>query len=105
MTTKHNHKTKLYFLLTIKQLKNGWEYIRRASCMESNFHFNIGHIVAYFVTRSVSDNKAATDLKSINKSAEGLYNCGHVQVKHSIEDVTYRPKKRQGVFTPNGLKI
>ena len=57
--------------------------------MESNFHFNIGHIVAYFVTRSVSDNKAATDLKSINKSAEGLYNCGHVQtiqVKHSIED-------------------
>ena len=43
------------------------------------FEFNMSHIVAYLATCLASDSKAATDLKSINKSAEGLYKCGHIQ--------------------------
>ena len=40
--------------------------------------FNIGHIVTYFVTRTVCDGLPAEDLKSVNKSAEILFRCGHV---------------------------
>ena len=39
----------------------------------------MGHIVTYFVTRTVCDSLPATDLKSINKSADNLFRCGHVQ--------------------------
>ena len=41
--------------------------------------FNMGHIVAYFVTRTVSDNLPAADFKSVNKSSEFLSRCGHIQ--------------------------
>ena len=58
--------------LSIMFPENGWEDIRKAS----GFKFGMSQIVAYFVTRSV---KAAGDLKSINKSAETLFICGHIQ--------------------------
>ncbi len=41
--------------------------------------FNNGHIVSYFVTRSVIDGLPSGDFKSINSSAENLFRCGHVQ--------------------------
>ena len=56
--------------------ENGWEDIRKTSAA---LDFGMSHIVAYFVTRSVNDGKVAGDLKSINKSAENLFVCGHVQ--------------------------
>ena len=36
-------------------------------------------LISYFVTRTVSDGKSAKDLKSINKSSENLFTCGHIQ--------------------------
>ena len=45
----------------------------------------MSQIVAYFVTRSVIDGKVAGDLKSINKSAENLFICGHVQNIQCVE--------------------
>ena len=41
--------------------------------------FNTSHIVAYFATRTVNDCLPAADFKSVNKSAENLFWCGHVQ--------------------------
>ena len=52
-----------------------WEDITKAS----PFEFGMSQIVAYFVIRSVTDGKVAGDVKSINKSAENLFICGHVQ--------------------------
>ena len=46
----------------------------------------MSHIVAYFVTRLASDRKVVNDFKSINKSAEGLYKCGHVQNVQVLTD-------------------
>ena len=58
----------------------GWKRISTAySSPESVPQFTMGHIVTYFVTRTVCDSLPATDLKSINKSAENLFRCGHVQ--------------------------
>ena len=56
--------------------ENGWEDIRKTSAA---LDFGMSHIVAYFVTRSVNDGKVASDLKLINKSAENLFICGHIQ--------------------------
>ena len=61
--------------------ENGWEDIRKAS----GFKFGMSQIVAYFVTRSVNDGKVAGDLKSINKSAETLFICGHIQNIQFVE--------------------
>ena len=66
-----------------------WEDITKAS----PFEFGMSQIVAYFVIRSVTDGKVTGDVKSINKSAENLFICGHVQkiqcvkvdmLKHSV---------------------
>ena len=35
--------------------------------------------VTYFVSRTASDRLPAKDLMSVNKSAENLFRCGHVQ--------------------------
>ena len=52
-------------------LDQGWEVITRTLPTASMVpQFNTGHIVAYFVTRTVSDNLPAADFKSTNKSAE-----------------------------------
>lgn len=64
--------------------ENGWEDIRKAT-PSSPFEFGLSQIVAYFVTRSVSDGKVAGDLKSINKSAENLFICGHIQSVQCVE--------------------
>ncbi len=57
---------------------DGWKDIK---CIESKFklNFNNSHIVTYFVNRSVHDGLPADDFKAINKSAEYLFRCGHVQ--------------------------
>ena len=57
--------------------ESGWKGICTMPLAE--FNFNMSQIVAYFVTRSVSDGQIAGDIKSINKSAENLFICGHVQ--------------------------
>ena len=35
--------------------------------------------MTYFVSRTVADKLPAADFKAINKSAESLFHCGHVQ--------------------------
>ena len=44
--------------------------------------FSTGNIITYFVTRTAGDGLAVGDFKSVNKSAENLFLCGHV---HDIE--------------------
>ena len=57
----------------------GWEDFTKASFILENFHFSLGHIVSYFVNCFVCDGLPAGDFKDINKSAENLFVCGHVQ--------------------------
>ena len=45
---------------------------------------NNSNIVAYFVSRSVYDGLPACDFKGINKSAQYLFRCGHVQIIHKL---------------------
>ena len=60
--------------------EQGWLLITEAFSTAAEVpQFNTGHIVAYFVTRTVTDSLPASDFKSVNKSAEGLFRCGHVQ--------------------------
>ena len=60
--------------------EEGWLPITEAFSTAAEVpQFNTGHIVAYFVTRTVTDSLPAADFKSVNKSAEGLFRCGHVQ--------------------------
>ena len=48
-------------------------------------NFNMSHIVAYFVTRTVKDFLPAGDFKSVNKFAENLFRSGgHVQNIQSV---------------------
>ena len=51
----------------------------------SPFEFDMSHIVAYFVSQSVTNGKVAGDLKPISKSAENLFICGHVQNIQCVE--------------------
>ena len=41
--------------------------------------FSLGHIVEYFITRTVCDSLPAADFKSMNRAAENLFRCGHVK--------------------------
>lgn len=41
--------------------------------------FNHGHMISYFVSRTAADGLPAGDIKSINKAAKHLFDCGHVQ--------------------------
>ena len=41
--------------------------------------FNHGHMISYFVSRTAADGLPSGDIKSINKSAKHLFDCGHVQ--------------------------
>ena len=56
--------------------ESGWEDIRKLSCP---LQFTLGNVISNFVTRTVSDGKSAKDLKSISKSSENLFTCGHIQ--------------------------
>ena len=51
--------------------------------------FNNGHIIQYFVTRSVIDGLPSGDLKSINLSAVNLFQGGHVQHIEVCSTATY----------------
>ena len=46
--------------------------------------FCMSNIVSYFVTRTVKDHLPAEDFKAINKSAENLFRCGHIQMLQSV---------------------
>ena len=59
--------------------EGSWTVISKAFSSANVPQFNTSHIVAYFVTRTVSDCLPAADFKSVNKSAENLFRCGHVQ--------------------------
>ena len=54
-------------------IRQAWKSPQEVPC------FTNGHIVQYFVTRTVHDGLPASDFKSINQSALYLYRCGHVQ--------------------------
>ena len=41
--------------------------------------FNHGHMISYFVSRTAADGLPSSDIKSINKAAKHLYDCGHMQ--------------------------
>jgi hypothetical protein len=56
---------------------DGWKQVYKSP--DAVFRFNNGHIVSYFVTRSVIDGLPAGDFQSINSSAENLFRCGHIQ--------------------------
>ena len=61
--------------------ETGWIDIRHAFKSPSEVpQFTNGQIVAYFVTKTVSDGKRAGDFKSINTSAVNLFLCGHIQM-------------------------
>ena len=67
--------------------ETGWINIRHAFKYPSEVpEFTNGQIVAYFVTRTVSDGKRAGDFKSINTSAVNLFRCGHIQMIHVTTD-------------------
>ena len=63
-----------------KYPESGWcsftsTYRQEDSCPD----FSMSQIVAYFVTRTVKDSLPAGDFKSVNRSAENLFRCGHIQ--------------------------
>ena len=70
---------KCHFLTEMSFPDTGWEDFTKASFILENFHFSLGHIVSYFVNRSVCDCLPAGDFKDIKKSAENLFVCRHVQ--------------------------
>lgn len=41
--------------------------------------FTYGHMITYFVNRSVADGLPAADFKSINSAANNLFEGGHIQ--------------------------
>ena len=54
-----------------------WQSIQSAFNTPSEFSkFSLSNVIHYFVTRTRVDGKAASDFKSINKSAENLFWCG-----------------------------
>ena len=58
----------------------GWEFITKAYVTTSDVpQFNVGHIVEYFITRTVCDSLPSADFKSMNRTAENLFRCGHVK--------------------------
>ena len=52
--------------------------------------FNMGNLTTYFITRLVSDQRAANDFKNLNKKAYPLFKDGHVQeIKTCIHQQHY----------------
>ena len=65
---------------TVSPPTEGWKTIQSAFQSSDDVpRFSLSNVINYFVVRTVSDGKAANDFKSINKSAENLFHCGHVQ--------------------------
>ena len=68
--------------------ESGWEDIQKLGTT-LRLEFNLGNVIQYFVTRTVLDGE---DVKSINKLAENLYICGHIQnivAHHEISPFLY----------------
>ena len=61
---------------TLDLPKDGWSTIEEAG---RDIQFTHGHMIAYFVSRRVSDSLPASDIKSISEHAYGLCERGHVQ--------------------------
>ncbi len=59
--------------------KEGWKDIKSSINGTFKLNFNNSNIVSYFISRSVTDGLPAGDFKAINKSAEYLFRCGHIQ--------------------------
>ena len=69
----------------LKYPDNGWTLFTNGfSQTNSCFNFGMSQIVSYFVTRTVRDSMPAGDFKSVNRSAENLFRCGHVQNIESV---------------------
>ena len=65
---------------TVSSPTEGWKTIQSAFQSSDDVpRFSLSNVINYFVVRTASDGKAANDFKSINKSAENLFHCGHVQ--------------------------
>ena len=65
---------------TVSPPTEGWKTIQSAFQSSDDVpKFSLSNVINYFVVRTASDGKAANDFKSINKSAENLFHCGHVQ--------------------------
>ena len=65
---------------TVSPPTEGWKTIQSAFQSSDDVpRFSLSNVINYFVIRTASDGKAADDFKSINKSAENLFHCGHVQ--------------------------
>ena len=61
---------------TLALPKDGWTTLEEGG---KDIHFTHGHMVAYFVSRRVSDHLPAGNIKSISDHAYGLCERGHVQ--------------------------
>ena len=70
-------------MLRVNELKypySGWTLFTNSfSQTNSCLNFGMGQIVSYFITRTVKDSMPAGDFKSVNRSAENLFRCAHVQ--------------------------
>ena len=63
---------------TVSPPTEGWKTIQSAFQSSDDVpRFSLSNVINYFVVRTASDGKAANDFKSINKSAENLFHCGH----------------------------
>ena len=74
--------------------ESGWQLVSplgvAAAMPLPALEFSSSNIISYFVARSVCDNLPAGDVKSISKSAEYLFRCGHVQsVQYASTDNCY----------------
>ena len=59
---------------------NVWKDIRKAySCQNQVPKFSYGHMMTYFVSRTLSDGLPAGDFNAMNTKAKRLYDCGHIQ--------------------------
>ena len=64
---------------TVSPPTEGWQSIQSAFNTHSEVpKFSLSYVIHYFVTRTTVDGRAASVFKSINKSAENLFRCGHV---------------------------
>ena len=78
---EHDSSVAPNFMSLPENTFNGtWTNIKNAySRPEEVPSFNHGHMISYFVSRTAADGLASGDVKSINKSAKYLYDCGHIQ--------------------------
>ena len=58
---------------------NGWIPLVSAFSQESSTEFTMSNIMSYFVKCCLKDALPAGDFKSVSKSAENLFRCGHAQ--------------------------